>query len=546
MGDETDFLWLEYSQESPFVRAFLEEELEREAEEREEEEGEPAEQIRVYEFDEQSISLGWRIYALAIVTFLNVLNFTQQYLLIVTIFGMANELEFGETQCQVINETLARDYLHDHNMTGDLDGLCSEIGRCAENSTLFLPDVCGIQYTGQGILFEILAGPIYLIVQGVTSIPLVGLIQRLSLRPPFVIGLFTILWTLCTFITAYVNDYWAIALLRFLFGVFSCPHMPVAYAYLASVFPSKVHTLVFGVAHYGCIAGYGIAYFFVFVSDGIGWRWCYYICGAMGVVVAIGSCFMANPKVFHCRGQSRTFRPSWKQQRAGLRQIVWSVMMPLILANTSRIAALNVGSYNITLYMTEYFPDFNVAFLGWVTLVSSFPGSIFGGLLCDILRRTSGIRGRLWLSLVLMVISLVVSPLISLTPVTMAVALFGIYIAASDWFYVVNLAVISDLTPLECKTTIFALNFFFTNSLGGAVNLTFAPIASLVGLRTALTSFSVLLCGISVVVFLIPIGVTECLGERFGVTRNEEENTTESGETTPLTASLPSYRSLST
>eukprot|EP00057_Strongylocentrotus_purpuratus_P028002 XP_011682476.1 PREDICTED: uncharacterized protein LOC100893817 [Strongylocentrotus purpuratus] len=213
MGDETDFLWLEYSQESPFVRAILEEELEREAEEREEEEGEPAEQIRVYEFDEQSISLGWRIYALAIVTFLNVLNFTQQYLLIVTIFGMANELEFGETQCQVINETLARDYLHDHNMTGDLDGLCSEIGRCAENSTLFLPDVCGIQYTGQGILFEILAGPIYLIVQGVTSIPLVGLIQRLSLRPPFVIGLFTILWTLCTFITAYVNDYWAIALL---------------------------------------------------------------------------------------------------------------------------------------------------------------------------------------------------------------------------------------------------------------------------------------------------------------------------------------------
>lgn len=101
--------------------------------------------------------------------------------------------------------------------------------------------------------------------------------------------------------------------------------------------------------------------------------------------------------------QSRTLRPSWKQQRAGLRQIVWSVMMPLILANTSRIAALNVGAYNITLYMAEYFPDFNVAFLGWVTLVSSFPGSIFGGLLCDILRRTSGIRGRLWLSLVLMV-----------------------------------------------------------------------------------------------------------------------------------------------
>lgn len=143
----------------------------------------------------------------------------------------------------------------------------------------------------------------------------------------------------------------------------------------------------------------------------------------------------------------------------------------------------------------------------------------------------------------LQVISLVVSPLIFQTPATMAVALFGIYIAASDWFYVVNLAVISDLTPLECKTIIFALNFFFTYSLGGAVNLTFAPIASLIGLRTALTILSGLLCWISVAFLLIPIGVTECLGESFRVTENEEENTTESGETTPLMAS---YRSLST
>lgn len=77
MGDESDILCLEYSQETPFVRAALEEELEKEQEEREEE-GEAAEQNRVYEFDEQSVSLGWRIYALAIVTFLNVLNFTQQ------------------------------------------------------------------------------------------------------------------------------------------------------------------------------------------------------------------------------------------------------------------------------------------------------------------------------------------------------------------------------------------------------------------------------------------------------------------------------------
>lgn len=91
--------------------------------------------------------------------------------------------------------------------------------RCSENSTLFLPDVCGIQYTGQGTLYDVLAGPIYLIIQGVAAVPLVGLIQSFSLRPPFAIGIITVLWSICTLITGFVKDYWAVALLRFLYGI---------------------------------------------------------------------------------------------------------------------------------------------------------------------------------------------------------------------------------------------------------------------------------------------------------------------------------------
>nr|XP_054769446.1 uncharacterized protein LOC129277270 [Lytechinus pictus] len=227
--------------------------------------------------DQALVSFGWRVYGLTTITLLNIMNFTQQYLLIVTIFGMANELEFGERECQVINETEARDYLHDRNITGQ--ELCAERGRCSENSTFFLPDACAIRYTGQGTLYDVLAGPIYLIIQGVAAIPIVGLFQRLSLRPTFAIGILTMMWTLCTFSTGFVEDYWAIALLRFFFGIFSGPYPPLALGYLSHIFPKEVHTVVFGIAHYGDLAGYGVSYIFILVSESMGWRWCYIICG---------------------------------------------------------------------------------------------------------------------------------------------------------------------------------------------------------------------------------------------------------------------------
>ncbi|XP_054769375.2 D-galactonate transporter-like [Lytechinus pictus] len=547
MGDEDDTLFIEYSEESPFVRAIIEEEVrKKEEEDLERETEEEAARIKKYEVDEKLIGLGWRIYGLVIVTFLNALNYTQQYLLIVTIFGMANELHFGETRCQVINKTLARDYLHDENITGDINGLCSDLERCFENSTLCLPDICGIQYTGQGTLYELLAGPIYMIVQGVVGIPLLGFIQWFSWQPSFIICMFTTLWTLCTLFTAFMNDYWAIALLRFFFGVFSGPYIPVAFSYLVSVFPSKVHTLVVGIAHYGGIAGYGISFLFIYVSDAIGWRWSYFICGAVGVIFAIGSCIMVNPKISH-RGQIRTLRPSWKQQREGLKQIVWSVMLSLMFANTSRIAALNVASFNITLYMAEYFPDFNVAIIGVVVLVLSFPGNIFGGILGDLLKKSSGLRGQLWLSLGLMILTLLLVPWVFHTPAVVSVALGGIYLAVSDWFYVVNLAIISDLTPLQCKTAIFALNFFLMYSIGGAVNLIVAPIASLLGLREALTIITGFFSCVPILLLLIPLGLVEYLKKKIEALKQvtqqdkkEEEVAAEHDETTPLTVS---YRS---
>ncbi|XP_030853766.1 uncharacterized protein LOC115919044 [Strongylocentrotus purpuratus] len=456
------------------------------------------------ETDGTIVRFRWRVYGLAIITLLNAMNFTQQYLIIVTIFGMANEMKFGDTECRVINETAARDYIGDLNMTGEK--LCAEAGRCSENSTLFLPDVCGIQYTGQGTLYDVLAGPIYLIIQGVAAVPLVGLIQSFSLRPPFAIGIITVLWTLCTLITGFVKDYWAVALLRFLYGIFSGPFLPLALGYLTHIFQTEVHTLAFGIGQYGNIAGYGISYLFILVSDSIGWRWCYISCGSAGLILAVASCFMVNPTGPHHQDKKNTLMPSWKEHRASLRQIIWSLMLCIILAQTARIAGMYVVSFNLTVYLAEYFPEFNVIVIGLVTIVIGFPGCIFGGWVCDRLRKVSGIHGRLSLALLLMVLALVFGVLIFQTSLTSLVVLYGLMLFVSDWVYVIILSVISDLTPLECKIVVFAINYFFNHSVAGAINLLVTPLASATSFRSAITLLTGTLFGACFILLLLSFG----------------------------------------
>eukprot|EP00057_Strongylocentrotus_purpuratus_P018834 XP_011673308.1 PREDICTED: protein spinster homolog 1 [Strongylocentrotus purpuratus] len=223
------------------------------------------------------------------------------------------------------------------------------------------------------------------------------------MRAPLSIAMFTVLWTLCTLLTAFVNDYWAVALLRFLFGIFTGPINSLKIAYLAHIFPTEVHTIVFGISHYGNALGFGASFLFVNVTNSLGWRWCYIICGAAGLFLALASCFMANPKGPRPHDKINSVVSSWKQQRSSLRQIAWPCVMCVILSFTASVSATFVGSYNITIYLAEYFPEFDVSVIGLITIVAGFIGSIFGGWMGDRLRKISGIRARIGLCIVLQV-----------------------------------------------------------------------------------------------------------------------------------------------
>ncbi|XP_063966590.1 uncharacterized protein LOC129277820 [Lytechinus pictus] len=491
------------------------------------------------EDDKTVVGLGGRVYALTVLTVLTITRSIQEYLLIVTISGMAGELKFGKTQCQVINETGSRDYLRDLNMTGE--ELCSERGRCSENSTFFLPDVCGIRYTGRGTTYDVLAGPIYLTVQGIVTVPLIGLVQGFSMSQPISISMFTMLSTLFILLTAFVDDYWAVVLLRFLFGIFSGPIGPLKLAYLTRIFPKEVHTIVLGLATYGVTLGYGASYLFAYVTESIGWRLCYTTTGSAGLVLAILCFFMADPKRPDSHGKKQYVKSSFRWHHSSLRQIAWPCLICILLASIGRLSATRISSYNLPVYVTEYFPESNsAAAIGLITIVLGAAATIIGGWTGDRMRKVFGLRARLGFCLFMQVVMVTFWAAMYQFSFIALLILLSLTLFVGDWISILILAIVSDLTPVDSKALIFAINSFLSHSLVGPVNLVVTPVATATGLRTALTLLIGLFAGSSVFFFFLPLAcslVPETTQRHHGAERVEEQTEVivrRMDETTPL------------
>ncbi|XP_072175722.1 uncharacterized protein [Diadema setosum] len=439
-----------------------------------------------------------KMYAVTMATLLYLTNYAQQYLLVGTIFGMANDLEFGATACMVTNETVVRSYARSLNVT--YSEFCTLPGRCDANSTSFSPDACIIEYTGMGTLYDILAGPVYLIIEGVSAVPITVLLQAAGVPHIATIASLTVAWSLCTLGTAFVNSYWAVAFLRFLFGIFTGPFTTFIMAYMSLIVKPEVLALAFGAVSFGRVVGNGVGYLFVAASNVLGWRLCYVIAGTVGIILGLAALLMAEPP----RDKQRTlstgsnssltsyFKIFMEQQRACVSEITWSVLIPVLLGSMCRCSYGFIMSYNVTNYILTYFNGYNVNNLFYAALVAGSLGCILGGILSDCLRKNHGHRSTLSLLAGLSIAAAVIGPFAFVVDSSVFIVIHGIIIVFSDWSVVLVLAVTSDLAPANCKTLIFALLYLFLYSFGGSFSLLVTPATAVLGLRHAL----ILLCAV--------------------------------------------------
>jgi len=77
--------------------------------------------------------------------------------------------------------------------------------------------VCKWDHNGQGLQYEILAGPVFIVVYTLAGIPLSVIADYSNRRNLLLTGL--VLWSLMTLLTGFVHRYWQLVITRFFLGI---------------------------------------------------------------------------------------------------------------------------------------------------------------------------------------------------------------------------------------------------------------------------------------------------------------------------------------
>ena len=85
------------------------------------------------------------------------------------------------------------------------------IYRCSNKS---IEGECVWQYSGSGIEYQILAGPVFMLVFTVAGVPLGLLASYKSVNRHLVLSAALLLWTLATLATSFSQAFWMLLLLR--------------------------------------------------------------------------------------------------------------------------------------------------------------------------------------------------------------------------------------------------------------------------------------------------------------------------------------------
>ncbi|XP_032786983.2 MFS-type efflux pump MSMEG_3705 isoform X2 [Daphnia magna] len=426
----------------------------------------------------------YSIYVLLLFLITYLLNQLDRYMLAIVTKPLAQEIHYGDQGCMT-NTSAA---------SPSPQVVCQKLtnqSSCTQfvyNETIF--GGCKWDYTGQGFDYQILAGPIFILIYTFAAIP-VGIAADLYNRKfltymQVLLGISLIFWSVCTLLSGFVTSYWQLALLRFGLGLGEAGCTPFATSLIADYFGQELRGLAMGVYNWGIYTGYSLSYALGnFITDANinnqGWRWSFIIAGIPGIVIGfIILLTVKEPK----RGQKNL--PSTTKIEASIGNAtstkekfkqMFKLMRPslllLCIASSIRNAAGYVWAYNTQVYFDGLgqTPTQIGTWMSWIPVVGGSIGVVFGGFISDRVVKRTGPHGRIWvLALSQIMSSPFAAGVLFLDPPYCYFSLLPNYIIGEMWVGVA-LAVLVELVPADVRTTAVAAYFFIISNIGGNMPL---------------------------------------------------------------------------
>ncbi|XP_055516283.1 probable galactarate/D-glucarate transporter GarP isoform X1 [Leucoraja erinacea] len=421
------------------------------------------------------------VYVLCCLLAAYLLNQLDRYVLAIVIQPLAQDLEFGDRSClsaggaegskvQCRNASSQESCLSFHS----------------ENQTQY----CQWNYDGTGWEYQIMAGPVFVLVYTLTGI-VVGFMADSVNRKNF-LSASVFLWSLMTLLMGFSKQYWHLVLLRFGQGISEAGCTPFAISLIVDYFPKVTRGSAIGFYNWGIYAGYSLSYAignYVTRANilGQGWRWAFFLSALPGFVVSAVLLLTVREAATR-RGSASTHGLGLRHKLVqGLRPFLRPSLLLFSFAGSVRNAAGYVWAYNTQVYFNLYFSGVDVGrWLSWIPLVGGCIGAVAGGLIADQLVKRRGLYARVW---VLVVSQVAAAPFVAgalwLKPPYSFISLIPANIIG-EMGIGVALTIVVELVAPAVRTPVVAIYIFIISNIGGNAPLLVTPLTRRWSLRLAL------------------------------------------------------------
>lgn len=428
---------------------------------------------------------------------------------------MAQELHYGDQSC------FRRDDVTDADLANVTCPSFKDESTCNSTASLDGQPLCLWNYNGQGIEYQLLAGPSFILAFSIGGFVIGALADRFNRIIIFSICI--AVFSACTIVMGTAQEVWQLIVMRFgvAFGESACK--PISAGLVLSIFPVSQRASALGLVNWGIYIGYGLSFIigtYIPPLDilGQGWRWAYYLTGMPGFLLAILMLFtlsdprkqmrrlsmMRRARAAEANDQDTNDSEESKESGSDIVPVttdhsIWQTYLKPFLQPTVLILLLGAcirhtagfsWGYNSQLYHDTYYPDFDVGlYLFGTSVIGGSIGILVGGIVSDKIVKRIGLEGRAW---VLAGSQALACPLAAgvllLEPPYNFISLLCAYTFAEMWMGVL-FAILLELVPSNVCSIITGMFLFVMNNVGGNLPVVINPIKDMIGYRETLFIF---------------------------------------------------------
>jgi MFS family permease len=250
----------------------------------------------------------------------------------------------------------------------------------------------------------LLGGTSFVIFYTLLGIPFGRLADRSSRTKIIAVGL--AVWSLFSGLTGFAEGFWSLFACRLMVGVGEATLGPAAISLLADYFPPSKRATVTSIYSMGIAVGAGLAAFIGGYLSQFGWRNAFFIVGFPGVLLAVFVFLLREPArrdAAPAAGDAENYSSTdWKRLLSNRAFICLCLGYGLFGLATNNVSVWGPTYFNRVLGVPV--PTYGY-WAGVAVLAAGIPATLFGGVLADYFRRKRR-GGRMYYGALLALVSI--------------------------------------------------------------------------------------------------------------------------------------------